>query len=790
MRDWRGPGTCNEMEAVPPAGAYPTFTVLTVTHLKSYTNMCRLNYQSLLLPKIILLLNSAGVDDSADHRRSCPFEAALHHWHQFQLLLTTDEIQEQAFELLLDSTQQKSWRVLNDWWHGRYYINERPSRDNDSLVRLLKSSEVLQEEATRDSDVTYDDSLLYLFVVELVWCQRLQTGKSVSQINVKCSDHQHEKRIVNEITRARSRALRFSAWQMIGHASFLEVSAKQGGSDRNPRVPGNVARQPPPPWMSSTLEACRWLHEKPRSCLRRPFYLWDRHSRMTVETSSLGADLPSYYCISHTWGRWRQTTMEIPGVNWMVPQNAMVRVSSLPEVFAGLEWPVRYVWFDLFCIPQQGGPQQAEEIGKQADIFQQAENMVIWLSDALGFQDLERVVTWSGLLFLHRMNKTDASLNMLTEFTDTLINAESITYDTEGTYGNVFRRKPQVKLTTFGDRWAGHADGDLGPMWFSSLWTLQEAYLCPGAWLADSNWELLSIGNRMLITLDNLSSLVDGPAGNIHFSESIQKPSNVRGFKRTMMKWQLADLHVQNPGFLLRAAESRVATGPRVEAIMSALGCTSWFDRYRSDFIDVSHMLSWTPELVLGMYPVNFLREAHLKLGGAFWFHRLGLPETARDLENEVPLGTLLPLSTSPRAWQFQPKGGDLLEDLSGGSLTEDWEIQLDGTVIITGAFFASEANSGLEKGGLFTVTSAEVGGDHKFESFQSWLDEEYLTPFRVAVAVAYDLDSCYGVILEGKPSQKRNGAPIFVRTGSFQTGIDWYWQFAASKTAVNWLVL
>lgn len=749
--------------------------------------MCRLDYQSFLLPKIIVLLNSAGDHASTDHRRSCPFEAALYLWRRFQLLLTTDESQEQAFGALLDSNQQKSLRVLNDWWHGRYYTNERPSRDNDTLVRLLKSSEVLQEEATGDSDVTYDSSLLYLFVVELVWCQRLQSGKAVSQINVKCSDHQHEKRIVNEIIRARSRALRFSAWQMIGHASFLEVTAKQEGSDGNPGVPENVARQPPPPWMSTTLEACRWLHEKPRACLGRPFYLWDRHARMTVETSSLGADLPSYYCISHTWGRWYQTNMEIPGVNWMVPQNAMFSVSSLPEVFAGLDWPVRYIWFDLFCIPQQGGLQQAEEIGKQADIFQQAENMVIWLNDALGFQNLERVVIWSGLLFLHRMNKTDASLNMFTEFTDTLINAEGLTCVTDD---NVFRRKPQVELTTFGDRWAGHADGDLGPMWFSSLWTLQEAYLCPGAWLADSNWKLLSIGNRMLITLDNLSSLVAGPAGTIHFSESIQKPMNVQDLKRTMMKWQLADLHIQNPGFLLRAAESRVATGPRVEAIMSALGCTSWFDRYLSHSVDMSPMSSSTPELVLGMYPVDFLREAHLKLGGAFWFHRLGLPETARELENEEPIGSLLPLSTSPRAWQFQPEGRDLLEDLSGGSLTEDWKIQLDGTVIVTGAFLASEANSGPEKGGLFKVTSAEVGGDHKFESFQSWLDGEYLAPFRVAVAVAYDLDSCYGVILEGKPSQKRNGAPIFIRTGSFQTGIDWYWQFAASKTAVHWLVL
>lgn len=263
-------------------------------------------------------------------------------------------------------------------------------------------------------------------------------------------------------------------------------------------------------------------------------------------------------------------------------------------------------------------------------------------------------------------------------------------------------------------------------MWFSSLWTLQEAYLCPSAWLADSNWKLLSIGEKLLLTFDNLSSFVGGPSGPaaMPYGERFNMPGSVIDFKRTMMKWQLANIHLQNPGFLLRAAESRIATGPRVEAIMSALGCTSWFDRYLSHSVNVSSTMSSTAGLVLGMYPVDFLHEAHLKLGDAFWLYRLGLPETVKDLKDEEPKGTLLPLSTNVRAWQFSSQRIELTEDLSGGSLTEDWTIQLNGTVIVKGAFFASKSTPHLEKGGPFTVSSAAVRGSHQFESFQSWLDE------------------------------------------------------------------
>lgn len=185
------------------------------------------SYQSLLLPKIKTLLKSTAFDDVTDNRR-CHFQAALHYWHQLQLLFTTDEKQREAFELLLDVPQQKSWGVLNDWWHGRYYVNKLPSRDNDSLLRLLKASELLQE-ATKDSRATYEDSLLHLFVVELVWCQRLQSEKASSHLNVECSDPQHDRRVADGMRRARSEALRFTTWQMIGHASFLEFSAKQEG---------------------------------------------------------------------------------------------------------------------------------------------------------------------------------------------------------------------------------------------------------------------------------------------------------------------------------------------------------------------------------------------------------------------------------------------------------------------------------------------------------------------------------------------------------------------------------
>jgi hypothetical protein len=53
----------------------------------------------------------------------------------------------------------------------------------------------------------------------------------------------------------------------------------------------------------------------------------------------------------------------------------------LGERLNGLQCGTRYVWFDLFCIPQEGGEIMAREIARQALIFRNAKVAVAWLND-------------------------------------------------------------------------------------------------------------------------------------------------------------------------------------------------------------------------------------------------------------------------------------------------------------------------------------------------------------------------------------------------------------------------
>jgi hypothetical protein len=127
------------------------------------------------------------------------------------------------------------------------------------------------------------------------------------------------------------------------------------------------------PYVGSIIEPCPWLQNSSKK-EGRPFYLWDIRRSQTVETDTLDYN-PEYAAISHTWGRWLklgQPPLSIPGVPWLVPQNEKFNVADLPIHFLHLQLTVSFVWFDLFCIPQDGSLKANEEISRQSSNFQQS----------------------------------------------------------------------------------------------------------------------------------------------------------------------------------------------------------------------------------------------------------------------------------------------------------------------------------------------------------------------------------------------------------------------------------
>lgn len=166
---------------------------------------------------------------------------------------------------------------------------------------------------------------------------------------------------------------------------------------------------------------------------------------------------PEYNAISYTWGRWQMPpgqgeALDITGVTWKIPavDPAAFTVPQFHRALVTASISVDWLWVDIACIDQENPAVKALEIGRQAAIFHGANSTVIWL---------------------HATSRSsEPSLHSLLDFVGRF--PRQIEMETE--HGVV---------TTLGrsDEWIEEALGYLDILdkepWFTSLWTLQEAYL-------------------------------------------------------------------------------------------------------------------------------------------------------------------------------------------------------------------------------------------------------------------------------------------------------------------------
>jgi hypothetical protein len=203
---------------------------------------------------------------------------------------------------------------------------------------------------------------------------------------------------------------------------------------------------------------------------------------------------PSYHTVSYTWGRWRLKEEErqkpdegalcVKGVPWPIPRvdpdhfsvteferviRQAVKVPP-PPFFKKVEnrrWWSRllrkgvknddddgaceFLWLDIACIDQRDTPEAKAEVGRQARIFRGAKHVYIWLS-CTPYDTLLRIAL--------DLKKSSAATWNLDTF-GSLKNAQGFIDWSEQALERV--------RTLVHDPW------------FSSLWTLQEAFLCPDA---------------------------------------------------------------------------------------------------------------------------------------------------------------------------------------------------------------------------------------------------------------------------------------------------------------------
>lgn len=110
-----------------------------------------------------------------------------------------------------------------------------------------------------------------------------------------------------------------------------------------------------------------------------PSWLYDRLQRKTILVSEeLAGACPPYEVLSYTWGRaagneWQQ----VAGIPWRVRLSVGLPVSRIFDLLES--FTERYIWIDIFCIPQDCPSAKAREIARQAQIFRRAKGGIAWL---------------------------------------------------------------------------------------------------------------------------------------------------------------------------------------------------------------------------------------------------------------------------------------------------------------------------------------------------------------------------------------------------------------------------
>lgn len=258
---------------------------------------------------------------------------------------------------------------------------------------------------------------------------------------------------------------------------------------------------------------------------------------------------PSYNILSYTWGRFISASgqcIEIDNIPWAVPRiepkhftandfnNAIRRVAS----------GVTHIWVDIACIDQEDDEIKLDEIGHQAGIFDRAESAYVWLNHC-------------------RQHDLKVLLEQLRENVNII--------------GSAFLAKKDLIPLTKAIKQNLHKI--FGDPWFSSLWTLQEAFLRPDAQLVlDDGYIDPDVNLGILLgALANLHDMMETLLAQQ--THTLRRPrSRKAGLARTIMDMVTRSgatmLSKENGSVLYVASSYRKAGNPldKVYGIMQVFG--------------------------------------------------------------------------------------------------------------------------------------------------------------------------------------------------------------------------
>ncbi|KAI0456528.1 hypothetical protein F5B21DRAFT_468055 [Xylaria acuta] len=700
-------------------------------------------------------------------QRLYSWAAMMTSWRDFQLLYQSNK----EFWHCLSASQRASYLLLRDWWDASYcdpyFLSEA-----QTYIEMRK-------------DVPYTTPPTTPGGLE----DAIDTKLNASLYQASCFNlflrEFHPQTWEPNLCLVYLPVLRSFRYEAGCHALAQRVSFAALGA---PRLGVNISFPAVPP------NEMPWERRKDTSDF--PRYLWDKDQMKTVLFDSIPGQV-EYMCVSHTWGRWRckdASEVKIPGVDWKVPKNERFDVQNLPEKLKRL--PLRYLWIDLFCIPQDNSPEADIEIARQASIFRGCRRCIAWINDVTSWDGVKSGLKWLSLKWQR---------NTMRHYGASTPGHRSVSEEDLALAAQ--EAEQQAELCQL------ESKVDEPVSWFSSLWTLQEAVLCPDMILCSCDWTQLTDGWNAPITLQALVGFLnqchllcstEGPLAKdfmqpLVYTTALQKHLDYRQWDLNIDSWPMAARQLNHVRIYTRLDNALISRSPaaicananvrycestnRAPAIMSALGVTDW---YTQSTLSSATSSSGSPALnplpvrrgsvrkskspteatVLGMYPLKFLQEAHIRFGASFfetssWSFCVD-DYTKAALGKGQSMGTMLPF-TKTQGWKSGVAGtygASTKTQVVDHQSVANWEIREDGSVAMTsvGCVF-STTNDRHHKAAQHNIrASVNVAGESRNTRKLEHSDNvvEYLAGIAGADGVVYGValyEDCYiqyGILLYG----------------------------------------
>lgn len=752
-----------------------------------------------------------------------------------------------AFAKFLNREQSTSWRLIHEWISG----------DTQSAISKDWAKQAIESDTFNPVDL-WDWVLRFrsgLGTLRVSYYQYYLLVLFKMEFTSDVAGAEPSDDWMESLATARRDAQNYATSQRLAYALF----------SRSELAEGPKSFHPPMPLME---DVCPWLINSSDEN-EYPFSLWDTKYNATIQSADINSQI-HYSCISHTWGRWRSSkSIRLPNVLWEIPCNTLFNVRNLPLFLrqCAERLGCRYIWFDLVCIPQEFGDTELGnrarlEISRQSLIFRNANSCVAWMNYIDDWKAERKTLDFISQLYLKHSAPADhypedritfGSKSGAQERLQLLTHPDHEKYfqtrrfrsDMQSAISTARQKVPDLRMI-FKDsreRAEHHRRADFESArrrneirdlqwkpspWFSSLWTLQEAYLRPDMVLYNRSWEPLADSAGSIFTLEmlwtimntiellmadsrtqeNWLSQLDPEAEEVEWQiwDNMRSSRRLDGslFSINNLPLGVQQLHalcepmstIRKAGpsraHILAQSHSRQCSDQRAPGIMAVLGLSDW---------QIPKVPPKEEELVLGMYPMDFVDAAMRKTGPAFFLARksteLGSrPEDEVTARRKPVTGSMLPFG---RFNQATLRGLDKVKMTALGSTdTEFHPSVLHWTLNICGSFIVRHAailasNDGIQRRrhDVSAAWFSIIGGVYSAEAgdITNWVTTQSQR-FRT---VAINVSRTCGVFLQARepdkyPMELTKVGCYVLHGGQWldEAPIDWL----PTSTRINWVII